>query len=127
MRILIFAFAGVLLAAGVVFAEDVQQFNYTLPTTGNAVLAPGEPATHDYRIGFRGPDTCMVETIAATSPDEALEYAKEVCPDCMVQDLTNERLHDMEGDIKDKTNVFATGVAPFDVISKADAYCRLYE
>ena len=78
---------------------------------------PGNYVTQDYTIGFKGPGICDVGVIAATSPSEALGYAKDECPECKVKDLTNANIQDLG------PKAALPGETVFPTTSERDAYC----
>jgi hypothetical protein len=68
----------------------------------------------DYVIGFKGPNkTCRVETIAATSSEEARSYARQLCPECEVKDIT--------GSPESRGNMMVE--APWEIVTPHEAYC----
>ncbi len=80
---------------------------------------PEAYVTQDYTIGFRGPGICDVGVIAATSPDEALSYAKQECPDCTVEDLTDTNAQGLSA------KAALPGETVFPAMSEKDAYCQV--
>ncbi|MGC2424727.1 MAG: hypothetical protein WA666_10315 [Nitrospirota bacterium] len=103
--------------------NDLQYRSGPIGITTSPEVAPIYPVesevTHDYMIGFKGPGICDVAIISAANTDEALSYAKEECPDCMVEDLTS----DTTAMNEPQPNV--SGEATFPLITERDAYCHI--
>lgn len=99
--------------------NDLQYRSGPIGITAAPEVAPVYPmeseVTHDYMIGFKGPAVCDVAIISAANSDEALSYAKQECPDCMVEDLTNETTS--------QSNL--SGEATYPLITERDAYCQI--
>jgi hypothetical protein len=102
--------------------NDLQYRSGPIGITTSPEVAPAYPmkseAMRDYMIGFKGPGVCDVAIISAENSEQALNYAKEECPDCMVEDMTN------------STTLSASqpnlpGQATFPLITERDAYCHI--
>ncbi len=89
------------------------------PAYTSEAAVPESYATHDYTIGFKGPGICDVGVIAATSSDEALRYAKQECPECAVEDLTNTNAQELAA------QAALPGESVFPAVSERDAYCQV--
>ncbi|HEY3346576.1 MAG TPA: hypothetical protein VGK71_03025 [Nitrospirota bacterium] len=105
---LMFVLPVVLLLAGtaVIYADS--------PSGYQSKSEPSLSKITDYVIGFKGPNkTCRVETIAATSSEEARSYARQLCPECVVKDLT--------GSPESRGNMMAE--APWEIVTPREAFC----
>ena len=118
MKSMFFAVAAaVALMAGAAFAyEGYGSGSMVNPHSGSGMEGPTSgdwlaPSMRDYQIGFRGlGGFCEVKEIRASSSDEALLSAHNICPTCQIEDLSGEHIR---------------AEAPWESTPKADSYCML--
>jgi hypothetical protein len=103
--------------------NDLQYRSGPIGITASPEAAPVYPmqseAMRDYLIGFKGPGVCDAAIISAESSEQALNYAKEECPDCMVEDLTSQTM------AMNAPQPALPGQATFPLITERDAYCHI--
>lgn len=101
--------------------NDLQYRSGPIGITAAPEVAPMYPVesevTHDYMIGFKGPGVCDVAIISAVNSYEALSYAEQECPDCMVEDMSNGAALSSPSDL--------SGEATYPLITERDAYCQI--